>query len=178
MTFSRRSLVWLNVVGGSAVLGSYAFELARHPASRSDLWGGVPDAIVPLYTINMFVAAAGYFAFSTFFYSALAPEPQRAVGAPGPGQLHVLYALVLIPSAAWLPLTFAMLDAPSVPLWWAIRIVLFAVGAGALGLLLTLVRMPARPRRVRRAIAIAGAVPFCLQTAGLDALVWPAFFPF
>jgi hypothetical protein len=29
-----------------------------------------------------------------------------------------------------------------------------------------------------RTLAVIGLLPFCLQTAVLDASVWPAFFPF
>ena len=84
--------------------------------------------------------------------------------------------MVLGTSAVWVALTFAMLDAPSASLWFGIRMVLFAVGLGALALLAAL--LVARPRGSRAAfgITVAGCLAFCLQTAVLDALVWPAYF--
>jgi len=178
MPLSRRSLVALNVVGGAAVLGSYAFELTRHPGSAGSLWGGVPASLVPLYTINMFVAAAGYFPFSWFFYAQLAPGRGREGDPPGLATLHLLYAMILIPSALWLPLTFAMLESPTLVLWWTIRIVLFSVGIGSLGLLVAIARTPSPKGLVPRAVAMLGILPFAFQTAVLDALVWPAFFDF
>lgn len=173
---THRSLLWLNLLGGIAVLGSYAWGLAAHPQTRGQLWGGVPDSLRPLYTASMLLAAVGYFAFSFFVFFRLDPS-RVAVGRFGFGVFHVLYALILLPSALWLPLTFAMLDAPSAPLWAGIRTVLALVGVGSLGLVAALAVAGPADAPVARAVAIAGALAFSFQTALLDALVWPAYFP-
>jgi quinol-cytochrome oxidoreductase complex cytochrome b subunit len=91
-----------------------------------------------------------------------------------------LYALILLPSALWLPLTFAYLDAESVdaqsaPLWWAVQGVLFLVAIGSLGLVAALVVHPPRRATLWWALAILGAIAFAFQTVVLDALVWPAY---
>ncbi|NLF02271.1 MAG: hypothetical protein GX601_14970, partial [Anaerolineales bacterium] len=67
-------------------------------------------------------------------------------------------------------------EQPSPQLWAAIRLVLALVGLAALGMLLALLGL--RPRRPAWAycLAVAGTVPFILQTAILDALVWPVYF--
>jgi hypothetical protein len=76
-----------------------------------------------------------------------------------------------------MPLTFSLLDTWSPGLWVAIRVVLALVGIGSLGLLAALITLtPARPRALHL-LAIAGAIAFCVQTALLDATVWPAYFP-
>jgi hypothetical protein len=76
-----------------------------------------------------------------------------------------------------MPLTFLVMDRWSATLWLAICAVLALVGLGSLGLfaaLLTLSpRQPVRPYY----LAVAGAAAFCVQTALLDACVWPVFFP-
>src|SRR5512144_1568173 len=120
MNLGRRSLLWLNALGGIAVLGSYVHGLAANPSTSGAVWGDVPEVLRPLYTLNMFLAAAGYFAFSAFVFR-LDPERTRIAGRFGFGAFHVLYALILVPSALWLPLTFEMLEAPSTGLWVAIR---------------------------------------------------------
>lgn len=172
-----RSLLWLNVFGGLAVLGSYAHGIASNPETSSLVWGGVPEELKPLYTVNMLLAAAGYFAFSFYVFFRLDPERTRVVGRFGFGCFAILYALILAPSALWMPLTFQMLAAPSAALWAAIRIVLALVGIGSLGLCVAIAagRPVASPAAQR--IALAGAAVFSLQTAILDALVWPAYFP-
>jgi hypothetical protein len=177
MRSNRNALIVLNLVGGIAVLGSYAWGIGGHPESRDALWGGVPDSLRPFYTVSMFSAALGYLLFSTFIVFGRPGGASVDGAAGGAARLPLLYGMVLIPSALWLPLTFEMVAAPSALLWWSIRAVLFSVGFGSLGLLLWLVRSArAHPSALAWA-AVAGGVAFCIQTALLDALVWPAFFP-
>jgi hypothetical protein len=166
----------LNLFGGIAVLGSYAFCLLTYPAAVGDFWGGVPDGLRSIYTVNMFLAAAGYFAFTFFLMYRLKPADTGS-GRFGLGTFNVLYALILIPSALWMPLTFAMLEAPSDGLWWAIRLTLATVGIGSLGLLVGLLAVRPSPPSLAHKLAVVGSLAFCLQTAVLDAAVWPAFFP-
>jgi hypothetical protein len=175
---SRRArFALLNLAGGSAVLASYAYGFATHPAARGDLWGGVPEGLRPLYTLSMLLAAAGYFPFTGYLLFGFRPERQRVAGRAGWDPFPWLYAAVLFPSALWLPLTFRMLEAPGDLLWWGIRLVLALVAAGSLGVLFALLSL--RPREPRGAwwLAVLGCAAFCFQTALLDALVWPHFFP-
>jgi hypothetical protein len=118
-----------------------------------------------------------YFPMTLYVLFGLDPERTR-VRRLGWRTFLALYALVLFPSALWMPLTFAMLGAPSTPLWLAVRGVLALVGIGALGVLGAIA--VARPRGPRLAwlAALIGAAAFVLQTAVLDAVVWPAYFPF
>jgi len=170
--------VWLaalNALGGLAVLGSYGLLFAR-PDANDVLWGGVPEGLRALYTHNMLLAAAGYFPFTAVFLLA-DPGRVRFGGGFGYRLIWVLYALVLIPSALWMPLTFAWADAPSTLGWWVIRIDLALVGLGALGLLAALLTMEPRPARWLHVLAVVGCLFFCLQTAVLDATIWPAFYP-
>ena len=172
----RLLLIALNVVGGIAVLGSYLHGVATHPDTSGQVWGGVPEELKPIYIASMLLAAAGYFPFTYFVTFRLDPDRTRIAGRFRFGLFVGLYAMVLAPSAVWMPLTFAMLDAPSPLLWLGIRLVLFAVALGSLAILAAL--LAARPRQSGWAfrLAIAGCVAFCLQTALLDALVWPAYF--
>ncbi|MBW2422607.1 MAG: hypothetical protein JRG86_00060 [Deltaproteobacteria bacterium] len=176
MASQRRLLIAINLLGGVAVLGSYAYCLSRFPGNVGAFWGDLPHRMRPLYTVNMFLAALGYFAFSFFLLFRL-DSGKRLDGRSVLGRFNFFYALILLPSALWMPLTFMMLDSPAVGIWWAIRLVLALVGIGSLGLLagLVLVR-PSEPSAAWR-LSIAGAMAFSLQTALLDAIVWPAFFP-
>lgn len=176
MLSSRGMMLLINVVGGIAVLGSYAWCISSYPAQTGDFWGDVPEGLKPLYNVNMLLAAAGYFAFSFFLLFRL-DHASGGAPRPGAGTFNALYALILLPSALWMPLTFWMLQAPSEGLWWAIRLTLFAVGLGSLGLLGGLLALRPRPASWAHRLAVAGSVAFCLQTAVLDALVWPAYFP-
>ena len=128
-----RSLLWLvNVVGGLAVLGSYAHGILTHDEPGRALWGGVPESLRPLYQVSMLLATAGYFAFSGFLLFALPTETTRIAGRLGYGALVPIHALFLLASALWMPLTFRYLAAPTPGGWIAVRLVLFATGLGAL----------------------------------------------
>lgn len=176
MDSKKLTMVWINVIGGIAVLGSYAYCIASYRSQVGDFWGGVPEGLRSLYTVNMFLAAAGYFAFTFFLLFRMSSAAPRR-GGFGVTTFNGLYALILVPSALWMPLTFAMLESPSDGLWWAIRLTLAAVGIGSLGLLAGLVAVRPTSKSLAHKLAIVGSLAFCMQTAVLDAVVWPAYFP-
>ena len=172
----RRFMLWINLLGGAAVLASYVVGLRTHPGSSAGLWGHVPQAILPLYGASMLLAAAGYFAYTTFLLFRVNPDEARIACRFRFGLFNVLYALILVPSALWMPLTLRMLEQPSAGLWLGICLVLAAVALGSLGLLGALLSL--RPQQPRWAywLAVAGSVTFSIQTVLLDAVVWTAFF--
>ncbi len=69
-----------------------------------------------------------------------------------------------------------MIGQPSPIAWLTVRTDLAVVAFGSLGLLASLLALPSDAPR-GRTLAVIGLIPFCLQTAVLDAIVWPAFFP-
>jgi hypothetical protein len=174
---SKRALAWIVLLGGGAVLASYAYVLSLDPATQAGLWGGVPPGVLPAYLVSMILAAGGYFAFTYYLYFRVDPQAVRIAHRFGFGLFPVLYLLILIPSALWLPLTAAMVQEPSGALRLAIRLVLALVGAASVCLLLALIGL--RPRRpaVSYWLAVAGALAFSFQTAVLDLFVWTALFP-
>ena len=175
MHSKRSSLLWLNALGGAAVLLSYAWGLGTSAGPGASLWGGVPESARWIYTVNMFLAAAGYFLFTPYILFRLPAATTRIGGTRGYGVFHLLYALVLLPSALWLPLTAHVLARPSAFAWALVRIDLALVAVGSLGLLAALLALSSEVPR-GRTLAVIGLLPFCLQTAVLDALVWPAYF--
>lgn len=167
----------INVIGGILVIGSYLLSGRSHKGRVGEAWGNVPTSIKPMYIVSMLTAAAGYFAFSYFIIFRLDPA-EVAIANDFSYSLFILaYALILFPSAMWMPLTFNMLEKPSSLLWWAIRITLFTVGIGSLGLLILLLILNHDEPMWLLWLAVAGSGFFCIQTAFLDALVWPIYFP-
>jgi hypothetical protein len=148
-----------------------------HPGAGDIFWGGVPQRIRPLYTAGMFLAAASYFAFTYFLLFRLSPVEAQIGGRFGFWVFNALYALILIPSALWMPLTFAAIGQSSEGLVWAVRLVLAVVGLASLGLLAALLSVEPRQPLWAYWLAVAGSVGFCFQTMVLDALIWAAFFP-
>jgi hypothetical protein len=174
---AKLALLLINIVGGISVLGSYVYGFLTNPGSTSTLWGKVPAFLLPFYTASMFAAAAGYLAFTFFILVRLDPDETRMAGRFSYRVFLWLYAAILAPSALWMPLTFAILAAPSPVLWVVIRIVLAIVGLASAALLIALLGIRPGRRHLQYWLAVAGSILFLIQTAILDAVVWPAFFP-
>lgn len=172
----QRALFWIMVVGGAVVLGSYAWGFLAHPEASRALWGGVPASLRPVYTANMLLSAAGFFAFAHLLLLRVKPGVVSVAGRLGFPVFLPIFAGILLPSAAWMPLTVAMVEAPSNAIWIATRVTLAVVGAASLALAVALLAL--RPARRDWAfwLALAGALFFTLQTAVLDAIIWPAYF--
>ena len=171
----KKAWLAINVVGGVAVLGSYVHGLLTHPETRGQLWGSMPPELQAVYNITMWLAALGYFLFSyTFLVQTDADEVR--FGRFGFGLVNALYALILVTSALWLPLTFAYLEAPTNARWLAVRVDLFGVAIGSIGLMVALFVMRPRAEGPTGVLAMLGLLLFLLQTAFLDPLVWPQFF--
>lgn len=169
-------LVAINIIGGIAVLGSYAYGIVTQPEAAPALWGDVPASIKPFYQVSMITAALGYLVFTWFIIFRIKPG-EIGIGRFSYGLFGYLYAVILVPSALWMPLTFSMIAAPSSATWYGIRAVLSLVGVGSLALLASLAALHGAGRPGEKGAAVIGAVFFSLQTAVLDALVWTAYFP-
>jgi hypothetical protein len=94
----------------------------------------------------------------------------------GFGLFNPVYILILAPSALRMPLTYSTVARPSSGLWLAIRLASVAVGLGPLGMLAALFKLRPRSAGWSYCLAVDGIIPFCVQTAVLDAVVWLAFF--
>jgi len=172
----RRALLVLIAVGGSAVLGSYVLAFVYAPAVEADLWGGIPDSWRGFYTVNMFLAAAGFFPATVLLGFKTPLDAFRdQTGVPWDG-LIAAYAAILVPSALWLPLLAFYGADPTPMLWLAIRVVLFLVGAGASVVAYMLIRRAAHGPTPAW-VAVMMFFFFWLQTMVLDALIWPAYYP-
>jgi hypothetical protein len=166
----------INLVGGGAVLGSYVYGFITLTDTTA-LWGGVPEAMRPVYGVNMWLAAAGYLVAFTWLLLKADPERSLPNGTPLFERLNWLYTVILFGSALWLPTTAALLQAPDPALWLGVRAILAAVGIAALSVLLVLWQQRRVEGGVFYTLALVGLLPFCLQTAVLDALIWPYYFP-
>jgi hypothetical protein len=166
----------INAVGGIAVLGSYVYGIWGNPAHRGELWGGVPEGLKSFYFVSMLLAAAGFFAFTYYILFRLEPDEVQVADRFGFVVFPVIYGVILAFSTLWMPLTVAYLENPGTGLWVAIRLTLAAVGLASLALLVALLLLNTREPGTYYWLAVGGSAAFCLQTAALDMLVWPAYF--
>ena len=167
----------INIIGGICVLTSYVHALVTNPLTRMSLWGNVPLSLRPYYTIFMFLAAGGYFFFTSYILFYLNIDTVRLFGKYGFWLINILYAGIIIPSAIWIYLTFAMINNPSPILWLFIRVVLFTVGFSSMILLFSFFMSNFERHGWLYISSIIGLFFFCIQTMLLDGIIWPYYFP-
>ena len=172
MKLYRWLLLIVNLLGGSAVIGSYIWGLAGRSNAADILWGGVPGLIRPYYTAGMLLAAAGYFAFTYFILIRIDPEKVKIFTCCDARIFHFIYLGILVFSALWLPATYWAVENPGPLAVWAVRGILIFVALFSLGLLAALFGTQPREPAWAHTLAVIGAVLFCVQTVILDAIVW------
>lgn len=168
--------LWINVVGGIAVILSYFLPMLTHQGNSEALWGNISGGLRSFYFVSMLLAALSYFAFTYFILFRLSPETVHVFQVMKFVVFPIIYCFILVPSALWMPLTYAMVGQPQISLWIGIRAVLLIVGLSALCLVIALLALSPRPGGAAYWLAVAGSVIFCLHTLVLDGMVWPAFF--
>jgi hypothetical protein len=176
MHIQKKQWLAINVLGGVAVLGSYAHGLITHPETRNLLWGDMPEALKDVYGVTMWLATAGYLVFMHYVLFRIDPPGVRVGKQLGFGVINACCAAVVVASALWMPLTFSYLADPSTALWVLIRVDLIVVGIGAVGLIVVLFNLSPRPTGWVGSATIVALLLFALQTAFLDPFVWPLFF--
>jgi hypothetical protein len=169
-------LLVINVIGGAAVILSYVFGLNAQAGGANVLWGGVPANIRPLYTVSMVLSALGYFAFLYYILFRLDPAQTSISGIAGFTLFYVIFLLILIPSAFWMPLTNSYVSNPSTSIWIWIRIVLALVGIASIALVWALLSLQGRVPGISYWLAVVGSAYFAFHTAILDAIVWAALY--
>ncbi len=176
MSIQHLILLIINILGGAAVIGSYVFGLSGQSGGANVLWGGVPVNIRPVYTVSMILSALGYFAFLYYIFFRLDPAQTSIAGISGFTIFYVIFLLILIPSAFWMPLTNMYVSNPSTGLWVWVRTVLAIVGLAAIALLWALLTLQGKVPGVSHLLAVVGSGYFAFHTAILDAIVWAALF--
>lgn len=167
-------LLLINLLGGTAVIGSYVLGLSAHPGQTEALWGGVPVGLRPFYAVNMLFAAAGY--LTIFFLLLLRVDSSATIGNLPFWTLNLVYLFILIPSALWMALTFSVADGYTLGRWAAVVTVLALTGLASVGLLASVIALEPRLPSTLYWITVVGGIFLVLQTAVLDAIVWTSYY--
>lgn len=176
MTSQQIILLIINIIGGILVIGSYVLGLRTQAGGANVLWGGVPDSTRTLYTVSMLISAVGYFAFIYFVNFRLVPDDVTIAGRFGYNLFYIIFILMLLPSALWMPLTNVYANNGGTGTWVAIRIVLFVVGLASVALVWALLTLQTKLPAVPYWLAVAGSVYFAFHTLVLDAVIWAYLF--
>src|SRR4030042_2531531 len=135
----HKKKIWLLVIilmGGGAVLASYAWGILVIPTPVQILWGGVPEILRSFSYAGMLLGTLGFFAYTFFIIFKLNPDNTRIYFRLGYEIFNILYIAILIPSVLWLPLTFLKVQRTSAVLLWLTRLDLVVVAIASICLLL------------------------------------------
>jgi len=162
----------VNLIGGIAVLGGYAYYLAANPDHRAFLWGGVSGEWQPYIVVSMFVAAAGYLWFFAYivFSSGDSITPLR-----GLFDMRIIIGLVavfLLMASLWIPLTMDMIVSHDETRWFSVQFVLW--GAAITSILITLCVVTATDveNPLQHWFAVVGIGYLAFHCTVLDAILW------
>jgi hypothetical protein len=176
MAMPQVILLIINVLGGIAVIGSYVLGLHSQSGGASVLWGNVPQNARTVYAISMVLSALGYFAFIYYLLFRIVPSEVSIAGKFGFSLFYIIFLVMLIASAFWMPLTNLYVGHPGMGVWVGVRVVLALVGLAAIALFCSLLTLHGKTPGVFYWLAVTGAGYFAFHTAILDAIVWAALF--
>ena len=178
MHYQQWILLAVIAVLGAGVIGSYIQGIAANPGGAEKLWGGVAGGLRNFNYITMLLAVAGFFLFTYYLFFCTDPATAKVAGGLNFWVFIVIYALILLPSAFWMPLTFNVLASHNASAWFAVRAVLFIVGFASLALIIALLTLQPRNPDTAYWLAVVGSILFCVQTLVMDAFIWAANFKY
>ena len=176
MHYQQWILLAVTAVFGAGVIISYIQGIQANPGAAEKLWGNVSGSLRSVNYITMLLAVVGFFLFTYYLFFRTDPSVARVAGTLDFWVFIVIYALILLPSAFWMPLTFSVLGSRSTFTWVSVRVVLFIVGFASLALTIALLTMQPRNPDTAYWLAVAGAALFSVQTLIMDAFIWAANF--
>jgi hypothetical protein len=176
MPIPQIMLLILNIIGGAAVIGSYAQGIISHPGNLNILWGNISTSVRPIYFVSMILSAIGYFCFIYFILFRLDPAAVKVAGKIGFEVFFVIFAGMLLFSSLWMPFTYSYVDNPNSGTWLAIRIVLFLVAISSCALLWALLSLNTKMPSIPYWLAVVGSGYFAFHTLVLDGFLWPALY--
>ena len=177
MAIQQIILLFMVIIGGFAVLGSYVLGVKNYKGRTSLLWGGIPHSIRPAYTVSMLLAASGYFFFVYPILFSVEPAAITVFGSAGFNFFFLILAFILIPSAMWMPLTSVYLRSPGVTLRYLIRAILAMVGLASIAMVFAIFTLEPELEGACYYLALAGSTYFAFHTAVLDGIIWSALLP-
>jgi hypothetical protein len=178
MHYLQWILLAVIVVFGAGVIGSYVQGIAANPGGAETLWGNVRGSLRILNYITMLLAVIGFFLFTYYVFFRIDPSVAKVAGNLNFWVFIVIYTLILLPSAFWMPLTFNVLVSHSTLVWIANRVVLFIVGLAALALTGALLTLQPKNQDITYWLAVSGSILFWVQTLIMDAFIWAANFKY
>ena len=168
-------LIIINVLFGSLVLFSYYNGINKYPDLSMKLWGGVPKILQPFIISCMFAGALGYFFFTAHLLLNVNTN-HIFLNKFSYWSLHIIYLMILIPSALWIDLTFIYMKISTTNNWIHVTTTLLSVAFFSIILMIFIVDTYVDSNHWLYFPAVIGSLIFTFHTFFLDGIIWIAFF--
>ena len=166
-------LVLVNLIGGTAVLGSYVWGVRQFDDPAAALWGDAPAIVRSSALATMLLAAFGYL---WMFWGHLLWQSDfssiKLRGRDAAWLIVGLDATILLLSALWMPLTVVTIQRQNELLRYVVFAILWGVAGATMFLVWALMTLESSAPSWSHRLAVAGSLAFALQTVILDAIIW------
>ncbi len=169
--------LWINIIGGIAVLGGYLYALLNHPNTGNDLWGGIPQNWRAWIVTSMFIAAFGYIIAMYYFIYRDGLDVKFFWGKTEASVMVIILVLFFVSASMWIHSTFAYLEMPAAGTW---NLIQFELRVTAISIVLITIGLASasdviNPELHRWSVIGLSFISFhCLI---LDAILWTIKFP-
>ena len=167
------TFLFVNIIGGLAVLGGYIICLYCFPAQREMLWGNVQGDMRYAFIISMLLATAGYLAFAYGILLESDPSEFLSRVLDTKQGISILCMIFLLSAASWMPATIAYLKTSN-SLWWIISVTsLWVTAISLFAATIIVISSPlAIPSTFHRILTISGISVITFHCLVFDAIIW------
>jgi len=166
----------INLILGPILLYTYYRGVTQNKEIAAQLWGGVPQILIPYIVSSMFIGAIGFFFFTYYLTFEINQDTIQVFNKYNFSIFIILYLLILIPSSFWIDLSINYLITQNPMLWRLAVIALYTVGIASIFLLLCLININPHNNSILYKLSIIGCCFFTFHTVFLDGLLWTIFF--
>lgn len=173
----QSTFVLANIIGGVAVLGSYALGLSLYPQYREALWGNVHGNLRLIFALSMLLAAAGYLIFCYVYIRQVGSDPYWQRKHLGSYSISWLSIVFLASASFWMPGCIAYIHTRQV-IWWVVSVTSLWITALSL-LAMTWVTsgsLWAPTPTVSKYYSVVGLAYTTFHCLVIDAIVWVYLF--
>ena len=167
---------FINIIGGTLVLGSYVVCIYLYPEYRESFWGGIQGSARKFFVFSMLPAAVGYL---LFFYCAVF-KPESGIfeyrGLLSHNNINILCIIFLSASSIWMP-ALVMYFKTDFIFWWFIVVGVLWITALSLVSMLFVVISSDTPLSFYKSVSICGLSYIIFHCLILDAVIWVAKLP-
>ena len=170
-------LLLVNIIGGVAVLSSYALCIILFPDTREVLWGEISGGLKNFFVISMLIAAVGYISYLSI--TLINPDlgQFRNTLFLGPNTISILSSLFLISATLWMPASVIYIKNPSLLMWLIMVFSLWITALSILTIFVLSLNSSFESKQVFKIISSIGLFYISFHCLILDGIIWVAKFP-